>query len=185
MAASQILACKQYLSHSFVESVGAVLFRLSTKQICILHRRERDEYVLAKGRRNCGEHRRQTAVREILEETGYHCRLLPLNFFTRAPPAVEVEQGEDKARFFEAICEPFALQVRELGGEGIKVVWWYVAAVEEGEAWRQDLQELERYDVGFYSYGDAVAKLSFEMDREMVKKAMEIVADTYGDKRMG
>ena len=56
---------EQYTSEAFVESVGAVLFRLSTQEICVLHLLDRDEYVLAKGRRNCGESRQDAAIREV------------------------------------------------------------------------------------------------------------------------
>lgn len=56
---------EQYASEAFVESVGAVLFRMSTHEICVLHLLDRDEYILAKGRRNCGETRKDAAVREV------------------------------------------------------------------------------------------------------------------------
>jgi len=114
MATSQFES-EQYTSEAFVESVGAVLFRLSTREICILHLLKRDEYVLGKGRRNCGESRQQAAVREVAEETGYSCRLLHLNMLTRAPPAMETEQLGDEARFYPGICEPVTLQLRRLG----------------------------------------------------------------------
>lgn len=94
---------EQYTSEAFVESVGGVLFCLSS-QVCVLHLLKRDEYVLAKGRRNCGEARQVTAVREVTEETGFQCRLLPLNMHTRAPPAVETEQLDGQARFYPGIC---------------------------------------------------------------------------------
>lgn len=67
---------EQYFSDCFVESAGAVLFRLSTQEICILHLLDRNEYVLAKGRRNLGETRQRTVIREIAEETGFSCRIL-------------------------------------------------------------------------------------------------------------
>ncbi|KAK4238869.1 hypothetical protein C8A03DRAFT_43414 [Achaetomium macrosporum] len=70
---------EQYTSAAFVESVGAVLFRLSSLEVCVLHDLKHNEYVLAKGRRNCGESPRSP-------ETGFACRLLPLNMHTRAPP---------------------------------------------------------------------------------------------------
>ncbi|KAI1826588.1 hypothetical protein F4861DRAFT_66849 [Xylaria intraflava] len=165
---------EQYTSEAFVESAGAVLFRLSTREVCVLHLLKRDEYVLAKGRRNCGETRQETAVREVTEETGYACRLLPLNMYTRAPPAVETEQLPDEARFYTNICEPFTLQVRRFGENQIKLIWWFVAVVDE-EAPSQGPWESETYDVGFYSYTDVFDKLTFRMDREMVEKAIKLV----------
>ncbi|GAW24931.1 hypothetical protein ANO14919_145270 [Xylariales sp. No.14919] len=165
---------EQYASEAFVESVGAVLFRFSTQEVCVLHDLKRDEYVLAKGRRNCGETRRETAVREVTEETGYACRLLTLNMHTRAPPAVETEQLADVARFYTDICEPFTLQIRHLAESQIKLIWWFVAAVDE-EAASPGTPDSERYVAEFYSYADVLDKLTFRMDREMVKRAMELV----------
>ena len=106
---------EQYTSEAFVESVGAVLFHLSRREVCVLHLRKRNEYVLAKGRRNCGESRKDAAIREVAEETGYSCSLLDLDMSTRAPLAVETEQLGDEARFYTGIREPFMLQLRRLG----------------------------------------------------------------------
>ncbi|KAJ4865535.1 hypothetical protein T069G_02065 [Trichoderma breve] len=168
---------EQYTSENFVESVGGVLFRLSSHEICVLHLLERDEYVLAKGRRNCGETRHETALREITEETGFACRLLPVNMHTRAPPAVEIEQLDDRARFYTNISEPFTLQIRHLGENEVKLIWWFVVAVNE------DVLPVETMEDGcaveFYSYTDVLNKLTFQMDRDMVKKAIDLVENTY------
>lgn len=171
---------EQYTSTAFVESAGAIVFRLSTREVCVLHLLERDEYVLAKGRRNCGESRHDAAIREIAEESGFSCRLLPLNMFTRAPPAVETEQLGDEARFYTGICEPFNLQLRRLEEGDVKLIWWYIAAVNEDQPFREDLQEKEKFAVEFHSYTDVLEKLTFQMDRDMVRRAIEIVTDTYG-----
>ena len=123
-----------YRSTFFVESSGAVLFRLcpAPRQICILHFFPSDEYVLAKSRRNVGEDIRTTAVREVREETGRACELLPVRMKTRAPPPRppraddgkgdakgdgDVEDVEDVPRMFERIVEPFHLQIRRLNGK--------------------------------------------------------------------
>lgn len=171
---------EQYLSEAFVESVGAVLFRLSSREVCVLRHLERNEHVLAKKRRNCGETRRDAAVREIAEESGFTCRLLHLNMSTRAPPAVETEQLGDEARFYKSICEPFCLQLRRLGEGDVKLIWWYIAAIDEEEPFKETLQEADRFAVEFYSYTDVLEKLTFQMDRDMVRKAIEIITDTYG-----
>lgn len=171
---------EQYTSEAFVESVGAILFRLSSREVCVLHLLERDEYVLAKGRRNCGESRKDTAVRELTEESGFSCRLLHLNMSTRAPPAVETEQPGDEARFYTDICEPFTLQLRRLGKGNVKLIWWYIAAVNEEQPFKKDLQEWQRFAVEFYSYTDVLEKLTFQMDRDMVSRAIDIVTSNHG-----
>ena len=170
---------EQYTSEAFVESVGAVLFRLSTQEICVLHHLQRDEYVLAKGRRNCGENRKDTALREIVEESGFSCRLLPLDMSTRAPPAVEIEQLRDEARFYTHICEPFTLQLRRLGEGEVKLIWWYIAAVNEDKPFQKDLQEKERFDVQFFNFTKVLEKLTFQADRDLVKKAIDLVTSKY------
>ncbi|KAI4241197.1 MAG: hypothetical protein L6R42_011347, partial [Xanthoria sp. 1 TBL-2021] len=65
--ATSHFATEQYTSEAFVESVGAVLFRMSTQEICVLHLLKKNEYILAKGRRNCGETRQDAAARELTE----------------------------------------------------------------------------------------------------------------------
>ncbi|KAL6796227.1 hypothetical protein GGI42DRAFT_345056 [Trichoderma sp. SZMC 28013] len=157
---------EQYTSESFVESAGSVLFRLSSREI-------------SKGRRNCGETRRETALREVTEETGFACRLLPVNMHTRAPPAIETEQLDDRARFYTNICEPFALQIRHLGENEVKIIWWFVAAVNEEVAPKETMED--RCMVEFYSYTDVLNKLTFQMDHDLVKKAVELVENTYAE----
>lgn len=192
-----------YPSSSFVESAGAIPFRLSAREICLLYFVERDEYILAKGRRNCGENIRDTAVREVREETGFGCRLVPVRMVTRAPPPSpmlpagivggneqsgdvnhEVEEVEDIPRVFNDIIEPFHLQIRQIGEknqERIKIIWWYIAAIDEDKLLATDEDRLQekRFKVEFYGYEEALKKLTFQSDREVVRNAIEILKATY------
>ena len=169
----------QHTSEHIVESAGAVLFRLSTHEICLLHLLSRDEYLLPKGRRNIGETIHQAAIREVREETGYQrVRLLPVKMGSRAPPAIETEPSAgDVLRVYDGIQEPFMLQIRRLQSEGdVKLVWWFIAEVEEEEAASGATGSgEERYEVHFCGYEEAVEKLTFQLDRDMVKQAVEIV----------
>jgi 8-oxo-dGTP pyrophosphatase MutT (NUDIX family) len=178
---SSILESAQLPSSAFVESAGAIPFCLSTRQICILHHRRRNEYLLAKGRRNCGEHRREAALREVREETGLVCRLLPVDLQTRAPPAAEEEgQAEERgARLERAACEPILLQMRRQSDGSVKLIWWFVAAVDVGIAVERDAIDGERYAVEFYGYEEVLEKLTFQNDRELVKMAIDLVNSTY------
>ena len=114
---------------------------------------------------------------------------------TRAPPAAAGEvvdvEVEDEARVCEGVTEPFMLTVRELeedeeegGGGGVKLISWYIAGIEEGGGGGGGGGEggkgEGRFEVGFFGYEEAVEKLTFRLDREVVQRAMEIVTETYG-----
>ena len=159
--------------------MSAISFRISTREICLLYLHERDEYVLAKGRRNCGENTRETAVREMTEETGYLCRLLPVIMSTRAPPAVETEQSKDVPRIFSEMIEPFTLQIRQQDENDVKIIWWYIAAIDEDMSPDEERLEKQKFRVIFYDYKKALDKLTFQLDRDMVKNAIEIFQATY------
>ncbi|GAP91700.1 putative NUDIX domain [Rosellinia necatrix] len=167
-----------FTSEQFVESAGTILFRLSTCEICVLHLLQRDEYVLPKGRRNLGESRRTTAIRETTEETGIPCRLLPVNMLSRVCPAIETEQLPDEARLYREICEPIAVQQRRLGDSHLKLTWWFVGAVNEDEPLSH--YERDKFEVEFHSYDEALRKLTFRDDRKVVKKAIDIVSTILG-----
>lgn len=177
MAASRY-ETEMYTSEQFVESAGTILFRLSTCEICVLHLLRCDEYVLPKGRRNLGESRRNAASRETTEETGIPCRLLPVDLLSRVCPVIETEQVPDEARLYKGICEPIAVQQRRVGEGHIKLIWWFVAAVNEGEP--VGPHEKDKFEVEFYSYDEALWKLTFKDDRELVKKAIDLVDITLG-----
>lgn len=170
---------EQYTSEAFVESAGAVLFRLASNEICVLHLLERNEYVLAKGRRNCEESRQAAALREVTEETGYHCSLLPLNMNSRVTPASETEQPGDVARFYKNICEPFSLQIRHLSKDDVKLIWWFVASVQDEKPIERNEVDNKKFEVEFYRYEKVLEILTYKMDRDVVKQAIELVTNTY------
>ncbi|KAK4039694.1 hypothetical protein C8A01DRAFT_16352 [Parachaetomium inaequale] len=168
---------QMYPAEKFVESAGTVLFQLSTHRVCILYLIERGEYILPKGRRNLGESRQTTAIRETIEETGIPCRLLPINLVSRVCPPIETGHLPDEARLFKDSCEPIALQTRRVGEE-IKLIWWFVAAVNEDEPVGH--HEKDKFEVEFHSYATVVEKLTFEDDRKLVRKAIELAKSSVG-----
>lgn len=123
-----------FTSDQFVESCGAVLFDLSHQpgRACLIHYTKKDEWLLRKGRRNCGESRREAALREVQEETGYRCHIRPVSMMTRAPRPGDAEDAPDKHHMSSDIDEPFMLTVRELDGKSdVKLRWWYITAVDD------------------------------------------------------
>ena len=171
-----------YTSSELVESAGTILFDLSSRQICLVHDRRRDRWLLPKGRRNCGESRQEAALRETREETGYRCNLLEVTLSTRAPPTVESGFTPDEPRTYTGDLEPFMVMMRQLPGErNVKIIWWYVATING------KVEESEVHDSGemlnpvLFSFEEALQKLTYQVDREVAHKAMEIVKATYGE----
>ncbi|KAF8206561.1 NUDIX hydrolase domain-like protein [Mycena galopus ATCC 62051] len=171
----------QYFSEDFVVSAGCVLFRRHDSngglQICVLHDRNTDEWMLPKGRKDCGESIQAAAVRETFEETGYPCVLLPVRMPTRAPaPGVN---GADAVAVLEGVTEPIAVVVRDMSnvGRGIKIVWWYVARTTGEPRVLGTQTAWEAFDPEWVDVDGAAGRLTFQSDRETVARAVELVRD--------
>ena len=162
-------------AEEFVESCGAILFDFSgpAAQVCLVHYIPKDEWMLAKGRRNCGESRHAAALREMEEETGYRCRLFPITMSTRAPAATEEGSVPDHPRTYPDITEPFTVTIREVDGKaGIKIIWWYIAEVEDRHAGGKGEEE---FTAQFFNTEDAVQKLTFQTDRQILSRAVQLL----------
>lgn len=62
-----------------IQAAGGLVFRESSKgklKILVAHRPKYDDWSLPKGKADKGETPEETAVREVLEETGFHCRIV-------------------------------------------------------------------------------------------------------------
>ncbi|KAJ5712749.1 hypothetical protein N7493_009217 [Penicillium malachiteum] len=170
----------QYTSEQFVESSGAILFDLSNgknKTVCLIHYHAKDEWLLAKGRRNCGESRQEAALREIHEETGYQAHLYPVTMYTRAPPIDERGHMPDIPRLYPDIVEPFMVTMRHLGTDGVKdvkIIWWFIAALDEGVVPGSASGE-EQFTPEFFPLQQALEKLSFQNDRDVLREAISLV----------
>lgn len=181
MAASPNITT-QYTSKQFVESCGAILFDLFTSQnktVCLIHYHAKDEWLLAKGRRNCGESRHEAALREVHEETGYQSHLHPVKMRTRAPPMDEEGHMPDKPQSYPDLIEPFMVTMRQLGGgkvNDVKIIWWYIAALDEGVVAGSDGNGGDKeFTPEFFPLEEALKKLSFQNDRDVLEKAIALV----------
>ncbi|KAG5208162.1 NUDIX domain-containing [Trichophyton interdigitale] len=164
----------QYSSEQFVESSGAILFDFSEDiaKVCLIHDAENNEWLLAKGRRNCNERRCDAALREVQEETGYYCRLYPVAIPTRAPATSSAYNIPDQARVYHALTEPFMLSTRELGKYNVKLIWWYIAELEKGV---QKTDGERGFTAQFFRCGEAIQRLTFRDDRDVLAKAVSLV----------
>jgi 8-oxo-dGTP pyrophosphatase MutT (NUDIX family) len=170
---------KQYTSSQFVESAGAILFDFSSspKKVCLIHYVAKDEWLLAKGRRNIGESHAAAAVREAREETGYECKLRPVTMKTRAPHPNEPGHVHDEAREYPGLTEPFHLTRVELEGGGLKLIYWYIAEAVHDGVGRVKGEGEERFKAEVFECGEAVEKLTYEIDKEILEAAISIVEE--------
>ncbi|KIJ68719.1 hypothetical protein HYDPIDRAFT_71244, partial [Hydnomerulius pinastri MD-312] len=161
----------------FVICAGSVLFREDEQgrgwQMCILQS-SKAEYVLPKGRKDCGESIEKAAVRETYEETGYHCELLPCKMTTRAPePNMNMR---DAPRDAQNATEPFAITVRSLGGEkGTKIVFWFLTIAKDVPKEEGTQTDSEDYHSEFVDAREAVGKLTFQDDQDIARKALSLI----------
>jgi 8-oxo-dGTP pyrophosphatase MutT (NUDIX family) len=171
-----------YAATDFVESAGAIPFDLSKRQIYLVHYGAKNEWLLAKGRRNVGESRADAGLREVREETGLTCSHLNIQLATRAPATSDPPDVGDIASVRNVVREPFMCTLRELGGgKGIKIIWWYVAqvapdaSVGNGES---------AFKVAKLGYQEAIEKLTYEGDREVLRQAVNIVEQTFSSTKL-
>ena len=175
------MAQSRYLTHlfsseQFVESVGAVLFKPSTGQVCLLYKHNSKEWLLAKGRRGIGETRHVAAIREVQEETGFTCYLPRVSMLSRCTPTVEQGYTRDVPRLYEGVCEPFMVTHRHLGGgNNIKIIWWYIGVINEQV---EPVAAEEGYTAHSFDVDDALDTLTYAADREVVEKAVSILYAT-------
>lgn len=160
MAASNFTT-NNYTSEKFVESCGAIMFDFSSAsmKVSLINYLKKNEWLLPKGRRDCNEHRKDAAVREVREETGYACRLLPVTMPTRAPAPEESANVPDRPREYADIDDPFMVSLR--GPEessGIKLIWWYIAEVD-GHGEGGDAEE--GFTAKFFDCDEAMRTLTF------------------------
>ncbi len=125
-----------------VLAAGAVVFRPG-KQVLLVHRPRYDDWSFPKGKLDRGEHVTAAAVREVAEETGLHVRLgVPL-----PPLRYPVANGRHK-----------------------QVFYWVGRAVGSPDVsgYRPNA-EIDR--VEWVPYDEALARLTYEHDRETLRTA--------------
>lgn len=150
----------------------------------------RNEWLLPKGRKDRGESLQDTALRETFEETGFPPKLLPVRMYTRAPdPSVNLKDGAPGV-IVGACTEPFANALRFVGPRNVKLVYWFVACVDEDSKWKRDAEgdiarvedtmtDSECFESEWVDAQAAEDRLTFENDREIVRTAIALVTDTY------
>lgn len=96
---------------------------------------------------------------------------------TRAPASHEPNNVQDKARVYPDLIEPFMHTLRHVSN-GVKLIFWYIAVLDEDDLSRSEGGEAS-YQVASFSYEEAVEKLSYNSDRDILKRAVDIVEQSY------
>jgi 8-oxo-dGTP pyrophosphatase MutT (NUDIX family) len=167
----------QYTCEEFVESAGIILFDLESRplKVCLTRSTRSNEWRFAKGRRDCGESRHETALREAYEETGYRGRLLPVTMSIRAPAVTEEIEVQDKPRRYTDLTEPFMVTVRHLGASNVKFIYWFIAALDQKERGRGEPD----YVAEFFPWEEAMEELTYQTDRDILRRAIFIMKESY------
>ena len=179
----------QFFSDEFVTSAGGVLFRIKPGhplEICLIHLQRKGEWLLPKGRKDRGESVEQTALREVYEETGWKAVPFPATMYTRATvPDVEgskLKQPEQPHLVSALSTEPFAITIRRnTDNRNMKLIHWFIFTLTDPEC--EQTHEIQTEGEGFdnaifLEASQAIDTLSFQEDRELAKRALEIVRNT-------
>ncbi len=184
----------QYSSSQFILAAGAIPFQFDAngvpKRVLLVHHTKRDAWLLAKGRKDEGEDLATAATREVFEETGYPCRLhIVPRLPTCAPNPSPAEAGfqPHSARIAENSSEPFMITFRPIGFDMIKLIFWYIGAVDvpyepHGDVSTPSLQPGSHQvaegfgEVRLFDIAEAYEKLAFGGDRDLVRTAVDTLA---------
>ena len=174
--AQSAFSTMQYTADAFVESAGAVLFDGPSRKVCLIHHLTKDEWYLPKGRRNVGENREAAALREVEEETGYKCRLFPVTIITRAPPPDETTHFPYVPGTYNYACEPFMVTHRILKDGALKIISWYIAAIDTD---RDPVDGEAEFNARLFETDKAMDRLTYQTDRDVLQRAIDIFDRTY------
>ena len=185
---------EQFPSSHFLISGGSILFASTQAplRVCLIYHTARGEWLLPKGRKDRGESVTDAAVRETSEETGYPCKLLPLDLVTRAP--APGAQTTDAAMAVRGSEEPFMVTLRrtqERGGRGagMQLLSWFATVCTTGadrgiQVGGKGLQtDVEDYESVFFEVEEALRVATFQVDRDVIARAVELVRGTYPEAR--
>jgi hypothetical protein len=87
---------------------------------------------------------------------------------------------KDQVTYATGAVEPIAMFLRHAGERNIKLIFWYVAEVDESYAHESGTQTGgENYETRFVDADQVLDTLTYASDREVVAKALELYRATY------
>lgn len=96
---------------------------------------------------------------------------------TRAQPMNADENAPDDPREVSGLTEPFMFTMRVMNPTKVKFIWWYIAALDDG-AENDRLPGEPEFKPQFFTLEKAIEKLTFQGDRDVLRKAIEIIEAT-------
>ena len=94
---------------------------------------------------------------------------------TGAHPLTEGHFCPDEPRTYSNVREPFMVTHRMLEEGSIKIIWWYVVAIDEEVAAGVGKAQFETQLFGF---DEAFETLTYQLDQNVVRAAIDIVNRT-------
>jgi 8-oxo-dGTP pyrophosphatase MutT (NUDIX family) len=133
------------------QTAGAVLFSPKLDKVYLIHKKERDEWLLPKGHIEDGERLVDTAKREVREETGYS------NFVILG--SIPFSQTE--------------FEFDDHGTPSKKIISFFCAVLIDEDRLATKEQEAEGLDGDWLTVDEAISKAAYEDIKENIKKAHE------------
>ncbi|MEO0258025.1 MAG: NUDIX hydrolase [candidate division WOR-3 bacterium] len=139
----------------FEISAGGVVFRKSGErlQILLISVKEGKIWTLPKGLVEKGERPEKAALREVKEETGVTAKIV--KFIDKIDLWFYQEENGERVRHH-------------------KIVYYYLMEYESGSLEDHDFEVV---DVKWFEAEGALSILSYQKDREIVKKALEFLGE--------
>lgn len=139
-------------------------------------------------------------MRETHEETGFPCRPYPVGQLTRAPlpgadikvcsephnrsplvfhkyltHALHCQDTKDGVPVVNCV-EPFALTIRNISPDNVKLIYWFIAEATTSIADEGTRMPSESaFTSCWFTPEDAIERLTHEHDRDVVRKAVALV----------
>lgn len=133
----------------YESSCGAVIFREDNgeKKFLLIRNKRSAHWGFPKGHIEPGETKEETAIREVLEETGVHIEIIP-DFVKNSEYSIQ--------------------------GKIEKSVSIFLARTKEAD---YSLQEEEIEECGWYNFDDSLKVLNYENDRYILTEAMNFIKE--------
>jgi len=71
----------------------------------------------------------------------------------------------------------------DVGNGGVKLIWWYAGVCTGADKVDGTQTAVESFESAFFGVEEALRRATFQTDREVIAKAVELVRATYPEAR--